>query len=165
MSIEELSADECLSFFRAFYRSLFGGYIDSLIQCHRLSTYSRITRRTVKPASVFVLGHSLGAYLSIMSLFDWENGKVPPAPLPENYHTDHGISTGVVTHISGLILASPAGILPSLSPHGAYWAVLFYVGMPMSILRSMGSTLASLLVIPWMQLGSNIHTLLPASHL
>lgn len=150
MSIEELTADECLSFFRAFYRSLFGGYVDKIIETHRLAQ-SRFTRQAHKPCHVFILGHSLGGYLSIMSLFDWENGATAPVPLPDNCTTRD--SSGVPTHISGLILASPAGILPSLSPEGAYWGVLFYFGIPMSILRCMGSTLASLLVIPWMKIG------------
>ena len=156
LSLENLSADECLSFFRAFYRIFFMGYADTIIQTHKQRQTSRASplapHTGATSSAVYVLGHSLGGYLSVMSLFDWTNS---PHKSCATQHSVSDYCSGVLTPIAGLILVCPAGVLPSLSPHGAYWAVLFYTGFPMSILRSMGSTLSSLLTIPFMDMGGH----------
>jgi pimeloyl-ACP methyl ester carboxylesterase len=47
-----------------------------------------------------------------------------------------------------MILVSPAGVLPTLSEIGAYWALLFYLGLPMSLFRALGRIAGSLLLLP-----------------
>lgn len=94
-----------------------------------------------------ILAHSIGAFLVLNS-----------------------IKKRKKEFIGGLILVNPAGILPTLGHSGAYWAILFYFGLPMSLFRILGPNLSSFLLTPvvhshslrtayWLQLqGSNTMT-------
>lgn len=59
-----------------------------------------------------IIAHSIGAFLAMKS--------------PKLF---------VTLKPSYLILVNPAGILPTLGSYGAYWAVLFWLGIPMSLFR------------------------------
>lgn len=72
-----------------------------------------------------VVAHSVGSFLAVHSMRNWDRKR-----------------------IGGIVMVSPAGILPTLTAAGAYWALLFKAGLPMSLFRCFGSTISSFLFLP-----------------
>lgn len=66
------------------------------------------------PRNTIIVAHSISAFL----LYKW------------CYSGSHAFK--------GLYLVNPAGVFPSLGSWGAYWAVLFKAGIPMSLVRFFG---------------------------
>ena len=67
-----------------------------------------------KQNKVHLVGHSLGAYLSV--------------------HFAHSYPQTVET----LVLMDPAGLLPTFGDVGIYWALFFKIGLPVSFFRALG---------------------------